>query len=470
MAAAPDAFGISLGDAIDECRVTHEAYASYAALSVVESRYGPQPRLLDEWPQYRVWADWVAAACAAVSGSQRRYLLATAVARVCMQCPVSEAVLSGGTTQFVPSSLRQIDRPDGRFRYLLPSRANVVARAAESADKRLPLAAEIDAEGADQLLIVANVHDSTWQAWEEFAYDVLARELMSQGATVLDYDGHQLTTPALVEAVTAVAGPIDLRAAAVTEPRKSDLDTISAILSQTHEDIVDEVLPARELEVSPQDVAEVVAENSRIAGEPVLVISAMLERDLRSSYSWDDRAHAHSLQAVLGVRLVESLENASSVVWIPIAHEDLTQIVASWAGRGPVLAVGRASCLLDDTFRNRTLDLLVSTAPTFLRVDVAPDRLMRSWTSTENLPIRAIGLNIGDTAGTWSGLAFAAAREDLLWLVVGHEATVGLFSQVLPEPVERLELDPRWETALRVAITATLALEPTLSFSGGEVP
>lgn len=469
VAAAPEAFNVHMADLVDACLVTHEAYASYAALSIVETRLGPQPGLLDTWPLYSRWSGLVADAVAPAASSQRRYLLAVALARVCMQCPVGEALTRTGPESFRLSVLRTLDRPDGRFRSLVVSNIEVFARAVAAANAAVPAADEVDAPGAAAAAIVSDDHDGLWLSWERTAYDVLARALKHQGATTVDYDGHQDFTEAMIQAVEDVVGPIPLRGHPRSTPAQDDLELASSVLVQTREDLVDVPYEARVLDVSIDDLPDLVAEYSRIGGVPVLVVSMLLPERLEAAYRWNATSGVPSHGTACGVRLIESDScGESAIVWVPVRLDQLVELLDGWAQRGPAVALATASCLSDPDFAERGLDQLKTLMPTVIQVDVPPDRLMRSWTASGE-PIQLANIRGQDTSRSWQALAFVAADDEILWLVVGAEATVGLYRQALETAqVQTLDLGNGWSSVLPIVLTAIVAVETTIDFMGVE--
>lgn len=470
VAAAEAEFGASLGVWVEECRVTHESYATYAAMSVVEARFGPQRELLALWPDYGVYLGLLERLVDDAGGPQRRYLLATVIARICMQCPVGEPLVSAGPGRFVPSVLRTIDRPDGRFRFLSGLDRSRFVDAARTADSALPRAVEVDVAGADALAVADDDLDGLWRGWEIVAYEVLAEAVAAAGGDVLSYDGHLEFTDAMVAVVAERAGPIRLRGQRPDEPSISDLHQVSSLLVVTHEELVDVRYPTRTLRVDVEDVAGLVDTHSRIAGVPTLVLSALLPDRLKEMYRWDDdSAFASAGGVVWGVRLIESGDDGgSSIVWIPIEQSDLAAVVELWGDRGPAIGLVAASCLIDVEFQRSGLWAVRDLVPTLMRVDVTPDRLLPSWTRSEE-PIALANVRVEDTGGDWRALVFVAVDDDLLWFVVGTEATVGLYRQGLETAsVTRLTLDTGWEGPLRTALTATLALDTSLSFDGVE--
>lgn len=468
VAEAPGTFDVDLGLLVDECRTTHEAYATYAAMSIVESMMGPQPGVLTSRPQYESWWRLFANSVALAGGPQRRYLLATALARACMQCPVAEAVISSGPFRFAPSLLRQIDRPDGRLRRLLTGGGDVFGTAASVADTAVPAAADVDARAVSPLTASADHHDELWTRWEESAYDVLANALADDGASVLAYNGHQDTTNAMIDAVAAISGPLSLRGQSRFDPVQSDLGSVSSLLVKTHEDLVVPRYRARVLNVAVADIAQVVDEYSRIDGIPSLQIVSRLPERLAAAYQWEEANGFPADNAVAGIRLVEGDSETSVIVWIPVPFDTLDEVLADWGDRGPVVSVAAASCLVDPEFHESVLKRLTSLMPVTILVDVPPDRLIKSWTR-DGATIDYSIVRIDDSAGEWWAVVFTAVDDSLLWFVVGTEATVGLYRQGLgSNAVDRLELGDRWLGPLQSALTATLAFETTLDFGGVE--
>ena len=470
VAAAEAHFGTALGSWVEECRVIHESYATFAALSIVEARFGPQPELLRLWPDYLAYLDLMQGLVESAGGPQRRYLLATVLARLCLQCPVGAALLESGPENLVPGSLRSIDRPDGRFRLLTACPPQLLADACAAGDRSAPGVARADIDGADPFDLTADDLDSCWRDWEVAAYDVLASALRDAGADVLDYDGHLELTNEMISTVEEAAGPLDLRGQGVEDPRQSDLELACSVLAITREDLVDTPYRARAIEVDIGDVVDLVADHSRVGGIATLVVSALLPERLEAMYRWEEPPVSDIGDGVVfGVRLIEARDDGESlIVWVPIASDDLPLVLERWGERGPAIALVTTGCLIDETFQRSTLAVLKATVPTFLRVDVPPDRLLPSWTRSGD-PIRIANIVVEDTSGDWQAIMFVAGDEQLRWIVVGTEATVGLYRQSLETgPVGTLDLGDDWSAPLEAALTATLALETSLSFDGVE--
>ena len=461
---APAAFVHTETELMDACRTTQESYASYAAYSVVESILGPQPHLLARWPRYEALMRILAEAVSSAGGPQRRYLLATALARVCMQCPVADVAITDGPRGFTLSKLRDADRPDGRFRRLMGS--GVLLDAAAEANAASPQASDLDTPEADPLAVVADQWDGVWHEWEVAAYDVLALELRRQGAEPLSYNGHLETTAAMIDAVVAAAGPLRLRAQARHEPALSDVEVMSAQLVDIEEALTEPPYRARVLEGPAEGVADVVSEFSRIAGEPALVIDCRLAERLAGAYRWEEGAPAGD-GVLTGIRLAETDDEETTVVWVPVRLDSLPRLLADWSDRGRAVAVVAASCFVEPSFSARGFRQLSELLPVAVLIDVPPDRIQHNW-HRDDASISHATVRVDDRAGVWWALAFETGAEDVLWFLLGADPTIGLFRQSLGAGTSDLRLADERMGLLQLALTSTLAFETTLDFKGVE--
>jgi hypothetical protein len=461
---------------VDACRLVHEAYATFASLSIIEANHGPQPAALAAYPQYLPLQRRLATLVAAGGGQHRQYLLATAVARCCMQSPVLALVAAEGLVGFCLSDLRSLDTPDGRYRALLRMKGDVSALAAEAGDAATGWSAvDLDRiDGTDPLEATDDAHDEMWGLWEEAAYDEIAQAIAGMGATSVAYNGHQEWTGELVAVAERTWGRLGLVAASLLAPATDDRSIAEAMLAQVRHELVDEPYAARMLEVDIVAVAALVAEHARIGGLPVLIVDARLPERLLSSYRWpaDDAAWlGERTEPVVGVRLIGSDEaGGSEIVLIPVTSaDDLQRLVAAWADRGPVAASIAASCLIDVAWQRDWWGRFARSLRTIVLIDIEPARLTRSWAASGS-PVRVGRVAVEDTAGHWQGLAVEAGGG-ALWLGLGEQITVNFLHHALVGAIdveEGTEFLTAWAEPMRVVITHLLATETYLDFAGLE--
>ena len=117
---------------LNVCRAPHEAYATFAAVNVVGAHYRGARQVLDHYPGYVRLYEVLCALVDGAGGPHRRYLAATAAARLTMQTPILETMLSDPALLVTLGDIRLIDTPNGRWRWLTRSGAPHLARAVQA--------------------------------------------------------------------------------------------------------------------------------------------------------------------------------------------------------------------------------------------------------------------------------------------------------------------------------------------------
>jgi hypothetical protein len=97
---------------LDLCRRTHESFATFAGGALAATVDDQVDAVVARYPAYMPLLRSVERALGKVPAPNRRYLLATQYARVCMQTPILDLLMTGGLAG--PSDLRVRDTPDGR--------------------------------------------------------------------------------------------------------------------------------------------------------------------------------------------------------------------------------------------------------------------------------------------------------------------------------------------------------------------
>lgn len=471
----PDGHGPAYRPLVDACRLLHESYATFASLSIIEANHGPQPAALAAYPQYEPLQRRMAALVRVAGGPHRRYLLATAVARYCMQSPVLSLVAKSSLTDLRLSDLRSIDTPDGRYRAILRSSGDLMARAAQAGDAATGrVTADLGRiDGVDPFEAADDLHDEMWGRWEEAAYDTIAQDLAKIGATPVTYNGHQEWTGEFVSEAERSWGRLGLVAATRLAPATDDRSLAEAMLAQVRHELVVEPYGARRLDVEPHDMAGFVAEHARIGGVPVLIADVRLPERLLASYRWapDDAAWlSQRKEPVVGVRLIgDGGAGGSEIVLVPLlSTDDMTQVVAGWAARGPAVATVAASCLIDVDWQRMWWGSISRLLRTIVLIDVEPARLTRSWAASGT--VRLGRVSVTDTTAQWHGLAVDAGGG-VLWLALGDEITANFLHHAVSGAVdaeEGTDFLSSWADPLRIVITHLLATETFLDFAGLE--
>jgi hypothetical protein len=460
---------------LDACRLPHEAFATFASVNVAAARHPDAAAVLETYPQYAPLYRALSELASAGGGPHREYLLATALARVAMQTPVLDALLESSDFSIVPSDLRAVDTPNGRWRWLLQHSGDLVIRAAADADAALgdPVLLEHDDGRHEDISDPAN--DSQWERWEQTAYATLAGGLRVAGATPLEYNGHMTRAPEAVARALELAPSLRMRAAAITDPAPDDRSLAGATIERVRLTLAEPPYPARLLSVDPSQVVDEVDDRCRIAGQPGFVLSARFPSRLRDGYRWgsEDRRRLEEMQEpMVAARVIEAEEGERSEVAHLVIPDPaaLSEITAQWDGRGPVASVLSAGVLLDRSWQERWIAPLREFGPLVVLVDIALDRFVNGWVSAE-LAVRGGLIQVTDTSGGFWALGLCVEGREELWLALADEITLRLLlEQLRRTPGIQLtdagdRLDP-YTDILPVVITHLLATESFLDLEG----
>jgi hypothetical protein len=477
----PAGTGQQFGPLLDACRTTHESLATFASVQIASARHGALDDVLAVYPRYVPLYAAAAKLFAAVPGSSRRQLAASALARLCMQTPVLERIVTTGLDAFRLAAVRSRDTPDGRWGWFLRQGPQLPAAAAAAADDAVVgefgrAALDSDGPGGDLYRSTDRSHDEAWDLWEASAYQALRAALAATGAETLGFNGHQDGTAALVELAVARYGDLHLRAAMAEEQRHDDAALASSVLQQVRHQFSGDK-PYEAVLIPPADraqVAEILSEIPVTGGRPAMVIDARPVSRLAALYRWPDGALPAQLRTpggpVVALRLIVDDSGPDGAIGhVPIpAPEDLTALQECWHGRGPLTVCVSASCLVDTGWAERWMPAITATGPVFILVDVEPDRFVPAW-ARDGLDVVAIGLHVNDTAGQRTALLFSIDPDALWWLVVADDVTIRLMAEYLRGVLgPHLRTGAEFSGSLREAATATithlLATESFVSF------
>jgi hypothetical protein len=474
----PGDAGHEFGALLDACRTTHESLATFASVQIASARHGALDEVLAVYPSYVPLYEATCRRTTGVLGANRRQLVVSALARLCMQTPVLDEVTATGLATFRLAALREIDRPDGRWNWFLRRQPDALADAATTANRLLAGTfghTVLNSDGPDSDLYASTqrTHDEAWEFWEESAYEHLRAMLATTGAQTLDFNGHQDATAALVAVAETDYGPIGVRAALPDDQRHTDAALASAVLQQVRHDLSGADRYRADL-LPPSDTADLIdmmAGRPVIAGRPALIIDARPVGRLIALYRWPNSAPPSGLSPdghpVVAVRVIADDGGPDSVIAHTIVPDptELAALSAGWQGRGQLISCVSTSCLTDTEWATRWLPPL---RPLFLLVDVEPDRFVPRWASADTT-VTAVGIDVKDTNGQRSALAFTADNGAVWWLVLADDVTVRLMAEYLRGQLgDRLHTDLELFTPIRnaaiVVISHLLATESFVSF------
>lgn len=454
---------------LDSCRTVHESLATFAGVQIATARHGALDDVLAAYPQYIPLYRATVNVTAGVAGPNRRQQTATALARVCMQTPILDAIAEAGLRGFALSSVRALDRPDTRWNWFLRQGPELIAAAADAADRIVvdefgPEALMSDRLGGDLYRATDRSHDAAWDRWELATYDHLRAALAATDATVLTLNGHQDGTARLLELAHTTHGDLGLRAAMTAEQRRSDADIASSVLQQVRHNFTGgEPHRAVPVGMTVDDLVRVLGDRPVIDGRPALIVDARPPDRLAVLYRWPPEPEPPPV----AVRLVVEDERGEAIGHVPVADPaTLSTLVERWADRGVLAVCVSASCLADPGFARQWLP--AAPRPAFILVDVEPDRFVPRWAAAGD-PIVAIPVQVTDTGGNRTALLLSSDDSGIWWLVVADDVTVRLVIEYMRGLVgDALHSGNDAFAAIRdparVVITHILATESFTSF------
>jgi len=465
---------------LDACRTTHESLATYASVQLATARHGDLGHLLAAYPDYVPLYEATRNLVSGVPGANRRQQVVTALARLCMQTPVLDEMTSAGLGEFKLAALREVDRPDGRWRWFLRQGPSQITDAAQSADRATteaygPGVLEADGPGGDLYTATDRSHDEAWDLWEATAYAALRTALDATRARTMEINGHRRGTAELIALAEAAHGDLGLRAEMTDGQRRDDAAIASSVLQQVRHELAGGTRHRATLltDAGPDRVVALAAEQPPPGDEPVLVLHARTPRRLAALFRWSDGLpeQLRTGEPVVAVRLIGDDGEPDGVVAHAVLPglDDLAQLHRHWAGRGPLTSCVSAAAAADGDWAQRWLPALAAVGPLFLLVDVEPDRFVPGWARTGG-EVAMIGLDLNDTGGRRTALLLTPDGGRVWWLTLAtNDITVQLLREyVVAQPGLRLRSVPELfegiGSAATAVITSLLATESFTSF------
>lgn len=462
--------GAPFGRLLDACRTVHESLATFASVQIATARHGALDTVLAAYPRYVALYQATDRLTGRVEGANRRQQITTALARLCMQTPIIQVILDADLDGFRIAAIREFDRPDARWSWFLRRGPDLVAAAAQAADRIVvgeygPAVLDSDGPTSDLYTATDRSHDAAWDCWEAAAYEQLRAALATTGADTLPLNGHQDGTARLLELTHRRYGDLGLRAAMTDEQRRDDANLAASVLQQVRHNLADGerhravVVPS----MGADDLVRLLHDRPVIDGRPAMVVDARPVDRLASLYRWPPGSTAPRV----AVRLMVETDDGPAVGHVPLANPaEVAALAERWGDRGAfVLCVG-ASCLADPEFVSRWL--ATAPRPIFVLVDVEPDRFVPRW-AAEGRTVVTVPLRVDDTGGRRAALLFTADDGHVWWLVVADDVTVRLVIEYLRGQLGALlRAAPDAFGAIRepalVAVTHVLATESFTSF------
>jgi hypothetical protein len=455
---------------LEACRAVHESLATFASVQIATARHGALDAVLAAYPRYVPLYRAAVQLTGRVDGANRRQQVATALARLCMQTPILEAVLDAGLDGFRIAAIRELDRPDARWSWFLRRGPDLVAAAARTADRVVvdeygPKVLDSDGPSSDLYTATDRSHDAAWDRWEAAAYEHLRSALATSGAGTMPLNGHQDGTARLLELTQREYGDLGLRAAMTDEQRRDDAELAAAVLQQVRHDLAGgarhRAVPVPSM--SLEDLVQLISDRPVVGGRPAMIVDARPVDRLAALYRWPPG----SVPPSVAVRVMVEDDDEPAVGHVPLADPTaLAELAQRWGDRGAFVLCAGASCLADPGFAGRWL--AAAPRPIFVLVDIEPARFVPRW-AAEGRTVLAIVMQVEDTGGRRSALLFTADHGQVWWLVVADDVTVRLVIEYLRGHLgSALHVDPGALSAIRepvlVAVTNVLATESFTSF------
>jgi len=164
---AHGAWGGALPEFRASSRIVHESFATYMSVLLASSSFPAAEEVLADYPRYAKLQAVMKGVLSEVEGDQRRYFVATALARVCMQTPILGELI--GSFPAAPSlaQVRMVDRPDARFAWLIKRRLPEITEVMARADQVLEAELGIALDELDERVVSSNdLLDRGWSMWE----------------------------------------------------------------------------------------------------------------------------------------------------------------------------------------------------------------------------------------------------------------------------------------------------------------
>ena len=461
-----------LATLLDRCRLVHEAFATYMAVSLASHRHENAEQVLDAYPIYRPLWRRMNRLLASVPAGHRRDLAATAIARFSMGAPILDLALSVYPQPLSFSQVPSAWTPDQRFIRICLTPSTTVADAAKTADDRfaesegLPIE-DLGLDEADDRL------DDAWSMWEAtFLSHLIAVEPRLRELPHTHPDSHLAAAADLAHQAAShgieIPLPHDPGQVALT-----DAESTQRILTATEVQLRDTPWPAALAEIGSDVAAADVLSLAGAGSHPALVIHGRASSHVGRTFLFETADQAileAATEPVFAVRLYiadvggELILNAT--IPIPDSYDALIRAWPAGQIRANCIA---ASCYLDADWQ-QTWGPALKPVPTVILVDtglvgmIGPGRLLGDAS-----PVFAS--YVGLDSDSLTALICHVDGHPHILLILADDLTVQLFAGQLQDLLgDRLRMrDADWSEWLPTlaAVTGSLVgTEWSLRFDG----
>ncbi|MBK8078172.1 MAG: hypothetical protein IPK24_22110 [Kineosporiaceae bacterium] len=473
IAARHDGWDELLGELIGCCRIVHEAFASFMAVSLAEQRHVDVEAALDAYPVYRPLVRRMRRLLDPVPSGHRQDLAATGIARFCMSPPVIDLVTDRYPEKITMAEIPSSWLPDQRFSIVSGVREHSVRQACAAAEAEFSRVQgrpfeDLGLDETDDRL------DAAWALWETaFVNHLVAAEPRLQALPCIEANAHLAAAARLIVAAAAQGIIIPL-------PHELDEGSLSDAES------VQRLLTATEIVLRPAPWSAAMAEVGRdvdgrdvlglcaVGARPFLVVHGRTGAHLAAAFGFGDHTRAE-LQAtsspVFAVRLLVDDGTGGDLLLhatlpSPEAYQDLLR---PWPAEHVAANCITASCYTQAGWQRAWLPAM-SAKPTVVLVDVG---LLGMIGAGRLLGDRGTvhGVYVGLDDPTLKALAWHVEHHPHVMLAIGDDLTVqlvaGQLEDLLGERMVMRDSDwSEWVPTLSAVCANVVGTEHLLRFDG----
>lgn len=461
-----------LDQLVSNCRLVHEAFASFMAASLAAQRHDNVDLVLEAYPVYQPLVGRMRRLLAPVPSGHRQDLAATAIARFCMSPPVFDLVTTRYPDAVMLADLPSSWLPDQRFSILSGVSPQTIgnSRAAADATFAHEYGQRFESLGLDE---TDERLDRAWEAWEAaFTAHLIAADPQVGSLPYLEANAHLVAATELVRAAArhGIVVPLPHE---VDERTISDAESVQRLLTATEITLRSDPWPSVLAEIGTDVEAEAVLGLCAAGARSFLVIHGRTPAHLAAAFSFGPRNHKELTETtgpVFAVRLLiddggrDLILNAT--VSSPDAYRHLTD---AWPTEQVIANCITASCFIQTEWQPSWRTSL-SAAPTVVLVDTG---LLGMVGEGKLLGADSIvyGIYIGMNDPTLKAMAWHVEGHPHVMLAIADDLTIQLVAGQLQDLLgDRLAMRDSdwsaWVPALSAVCASVLGTESALRYDG----
>ncbi len=457
---------------VRSCRLVHEAFASFMAVSLTGHRHQDIDRVLDAYPVYLPLVRRMERLLRPVPAGHRQELAATAVARFCMGPPIFDLLKSCYPNMVTLSEIPSSWLPDQRFSVFGGIGAAVVGAAVIAADVGFARAygrpfETLVLDETDERL------DSAWSTWEaDFIASLVDSEPRLRGLASISANAHLPLVAELVETARARGVLIQLPHQ-LDELNMSDVESVQRIFTATELRLRPTPWPSALAEVGIEVAASDVLSLASGGTRPALIIHGRTPAHVRIGFAFP-QIDATELEArgepIFAVRLLVDDDGRDLILNVTIpTPEAYNDLVEAWPTGHLIANCITTSCYTSTNWQSSWLPAL-NAKPTVLLVDMGLIGMVgegRLLGNTE--PV--YGSYIGLDATSFTALVWHVEGHPHVMVAIADDLTIQLFAGQLQDLLgDRLSMHDadwsEWVAVLSAVCASVLGTEGSLRFDG----